>query len=73
MEEISKSVAKKTLSAKEESSLVVQFVNPPGEYRSTVLWEWCNGWLSKEAATAELEAMARVGLGGAKVFNVGGP
>ena len=30
------------------------------------LWEWCNGWLNKEGATAELEAMARVGLGGAK-------
>jgi len=62
-----------SLNAEETSSLDAQFVNPPGEYRSTVLWEWCNGWLSKEAATAELESMARVGLGGAKVFNVGGP
>lgn len=61
------------LHAAEKGELAEQFVNPPGEYRSTVLWEWCNGWLSKEAATAELESMARVGLGGAKVFNVGGP
>ena len=61
------------LHAAEKGGLAEQFVNPPGEYRSTVLWEWCNGWLSKEAATAELESMARVGLGGAKVFNVGGP
>ncbi len=62
-----------SLNAGETSSLESHFVNPPREYRSTVLWEWCNGWLSKEAATAELESMARVGLGGAKVFNVGGP
>ena len=61
------------LHAAEKGGLADQFVNPPGEYRSTVLWEWCNGWLSKEGATAELEAMARVGLGGAKIFNVGGP
>ncbi|MCP4196001.1 MAG: hypothetical protein GY762_02530, partial [Proteobacteria bacterium] len=61
------------LSAEETGSLHAHFVNPPGAYRSTVLWEWCNGWLNKEGATAELEAMARVGLGGAKVFNVGGP
>ena len=59
--------------SQKDDSLVNLFVNPPGAYRSTVLWEWCNGWLSKEGATAELESMARVGLGGAKVFNVGGP
>ena len=59
--------------AAEKGDLAQQFINPPGEYRSTVLWEWCNGWVNKEGATAELEAMARVGLGGAKVFNVGGP
>jgi len=69
----SQTVPGASLNAEETSSLDAQFANPPGEYRSTVLWEWCNGWLNKEAATAELEAMARVGLGGAKVFNVGGP
>ena len=61
------------LHAAEKGGLADGFVNPPGKYRSTVLWEWCNGWLNKEGATAELEAMARVGLGGGKVFNVGGP
>jgi len=61
------------LHAAEKGGLADGFVNPPGKYRSTVLWEWCNGWLNKEGATAELESMARVGLGGAKVFNVGGP
>ena len=61
------------LHAAEKGGLADGFVNPPGKYRSTVLWEWCNGWLNKEGATAELESMARVGLGGGKVFNVGGP
>ena len=58
--------------AQDKNSLEAQFMNPPGEYRSDVLWEWCNGMISKEGATAELEAMARVGLGGGKIFNVGG-
>ena len=62
-----------SLYAAEEGGLADGFANPPGKYRSIVLWEWCNGWLNKEGATAELESMARVGLGGAKVFNVGGP
>jgi len=59
--------------AAEKGGLADGFANPPGKYRSIVLWEWCNGWINKEGATAELESMARVGLGGAKVFNVGGP
>jgi len=59
--------------AAEKGGLADGFANPPGKYRSIVLWEWCNGWLNKDGATAELESMARVGLGGAKVFNVGGP
>jgi len=62
-----------SLHAAESGGLAEGFVNPPDEYGSTVLWEWCNGWLNKDGATAELEAMVRVGLGGAKVFNVGGP
>ena len=49
------------------------FENPPDKYRSIVLWEWCNGSISKEAMTKEMESLKRVGLGGAKVFNVGGP
>ncbi len=62
-----------SVSAAQQGRLADGFANPPASYRSTVLWEWCNGQLNKEGATAELESMARVGLGGAKIFNVGGP
>ena len=54
-------------------SLEQGFVNPAGEYRSGVKWEWCNGMINKQGATADLESMQRVGLGGGKIFNVGGP
>ncbi len=54
-------------------SLEQGFVSPAGEYRSGVKWEWCNGMLNKQGATADLESMQRVGLGGGKIFNVGGP
>jgi len=62
-----------SLHAAEKGGLADGFENPPGKYRSIVLWEWCNGWISKEAMTKEMESLKRVGLGGAKVFNVGGP
>jgi len=52
--------------------LEFQFRNPPGEYRSGVKWEWCNGMISREGITGDLEAMERAGLGGGKIFNVGG-
>jgi len=55
------------------AELEKKFQNPPDEYRSSVIWEWCNGMINKESATADLEAMARTGLGGARIFNVGGP
>ncbi|VGO13630.1 hypothetical protein PDESU_02187 [Pontiella desulfatans] len=61
------------LHAEEGGGLEKGFANPPDEYRSGVKWEWCNGMLNKDGATADLESMKRVGLGGGKIFNVGGP
>jgi len=61
-----------SLDAQEKSSLDAQFLNPPGEYRSTVLWFWNNGMFNKEGITGDLEAMKRVGLGGGKIFNGAG-
>ena len=49
-----------------------QFINPPDHYRSGVKWEWCNGMINRAGITADLEAMKRAGLGGGKIFNVGG-
>ena len=41
------------------------FLAPPDSARPWVYWFWLNGNVSKEGITADLEAMQRVGLGGA--------
>ncbi len=52
--------------------LITEFKNPPQEARPHVFWYWMNGNISAEGITADLEAMARVGIGGAAIFNIGG-
>jgi len=47
------------------------FVTPPDSARPHTWWHWVDGNVSKEGITADLESMARVGVGGAQVFNVG--
>lgn len=47
------------------------FRNPPPQSRPHTWWHWMNGNITKEGITADLEAMARVGVGGAQIFNVG--
>ncbi len=47
------------------------FRNPPDSARPQTWWHWINGNVSKEGITADLEAMKRVGLGGAQIFHVG--
>ncbi len=47
------------------------FQNPPDSAKPQTWWHWLNGNISKEGITADLEAMKRVGLGGAQSFNVG--
>ena len=46
------------------------FRSPPRAARPQVWWHWMNGNVTKEGITADLEAMARVGIGGAFVFDV---
>lgn len=41
------------------------FLNPPDSARPWVYWFWLDGNITKEGITADLEAMRRVGLGGA--------
>jgi hypothetical protein len=48
------------------------FINPPAESRPHTFWIWMNGNITREGITADLEAMARVGIGGVMLFNVGG-
>ncbi len=46
------------------------FATPPASARPHVWWHWMNGNVTKEGITADLEAMARAGIGGAQIFDV---
>jgi (4-O-methyl)-D-glucuronate---lignin esterase len=54
------------------------FQQPPTSAKPQTWWHWMNGNITREGITADLEAMSRVGLGGAQIFDVsdgipGGP
>ena len=51
-------------------TLADSFRTPPATARAHTWWHWMNGNISKEGITTDLEAMARVGIGGVQVFNV---
>ena len=53
-----------------QEELAKQFLNPPSSAKSHTWWHWMNGNISKEGITADLEAMADAGIGGAQIFNV---
>jgi len=46
------------------------FLEPPATARPHTWWHWMNGNVTAEGITADLESMARVGIGGAQIFNV---
>ena len=46
------------------------FKNPPKEAKPYTWWHWSNGNVTKRGITADLEAMAAAGIGGAYLFNV---
>ena len=47
------------------------FAAPPTSFKPEVWWHWINGKITKEGITADLEAMKRVGIGGAYIFDIG--
>ena len=51
-------------------SLDAGFKNPPNSAKPHTWWHWINGNISKAGITADLEAMKKIGLGGAQIFNV---
>ena len=59
-----------TTSAAPTDSLEAGFLNPPDSARPHTWWHWMNGNITREGITADLEAMKRIGLGGAQIFNV---
>ncbi len=46
------------------------FASPPDNCRPWVYWFWLNGNITREGITADLEAMARVGIGGVLIMEV---
>ncbi|HWA83709.1 MAG TPA: glycosyl hydrolase [Fimbriimonadaceae bacterium] len=53
-----------------QDSLLAGFKTPPQSAKPQTWWHWINGNISKAGITADLEAMKKIGLGGAEIFNV---
>lgn len=49
------------------------FDEPPAEAKSWVYWYWMEASVSREGITADLEAMAEAGIGGAYLMPIKGP
>ena len=47
------------------------FLNPPDSAKPHTWWHWIDGNITREGITLDLEAMKRVGVGGAQIFDVG--
>jgi hypothetical protein len=59
-----------SLQAHAQDDLAAGFRAPPNSAKPHTWWHWMNGNITKEGITADLEAMKRIGLGGAQIFNV---
>ena len=55
------------------ASLEAGFRQPPASARPHCFWTWMNGNVTREGITADLEAMAGGGIGGALIYNLAGP
>jgi hypothetical protein len=53
-----------------ETALQKGFENPPDSSKPRTWWHWVSGNVSSEGITADLEAMKKIGLGGAQIFTV---
>ncbi|HEY0624483.1 glycosyl hydrolase [Sphingomonas sp.] len=52
-------------------SMDASFRDPPPDSRPHTWWHWMNGNVTADGITRDLEAMARVGVGGVQMFDVG--
>ena len=57
--------------AMQAQSLQEGFQNPPASAQPRTWWHWVSGNITKAGITADLEAMHRVGIQEAQIFNVG--
>jgi len=62
----------KDVSATRAADLAANFPSPPHSAKTGVFWFWVNGNITREGITADLEAMARVGIGRVVIFEVSG-
>lgn len=60
------------LPASAQDDLAAGFVTPPNSARPHTWWHWMNGQVTRQGITLDLEAMARVGVGGAQMFHIDG-
>lgn len=51
--------------------LAAGFAQPPPAVRPSTFWHWMNANVTREGITLDLEAMAKVGLGGVMIFDGG--
>ena len=58
------------VSGRSADSLHAGFSRPAADARPWVYWFWINGNVSRDAITADLEAMQRVGIGGVLIMEV---
>jgi len=64
------SLSSAALAAPVAETLERGFAQPPPSARPHTWWHWMNGNITREGITADLEAMAQVGVGGAQIFDV---
>ncbi len=57
-------------SSEPNQKLASGFANPPDSAKPRTWWHWVSGNVTKEGITADLEAMKRIGVGGAQCFSV---
>jgi hypothetical protein len=55
---------------KKVDALKAGFMAPPASAKPWVYWFWLNGNITREGITADLEAMARAGVGGVLIMEV---
>lgn len=58
------------LQASVDKQLQEGFINPPASAKARTWWHWLNGNITKEGIRADLEAMQRIGIQEAQIFNV---
>jgi hypothetical protein len=49
--------------------LAAGFETPPASVRPQTFWHWMNGNVTREGITLDLEAMAKIGIGGVMIFD----